>query len=98
MAAAAGANGLVLADDVHSDWLLWEEPQLAGRIGYDVRFELLSPARLAALYGFREQGRNRGLARPYRVLTFASARKAAPFRRRGSHVAFESRDLVVLSR
>jgi len=97
VAAAAGTNGLVLADDVHSDWLLWEEPQLAGRIGYDVRFELLTARHLATLSEFREQGLHRGLARPYRVLTFASARKAASWRH-GATVVFDSRGLVVLSR
>jgi len=97
VAAAAGPHGLVLADDVHSDWLLWEEPQLAGRIGYDVRFELLSPARLATLFAFREEGLHRGVAAPYRVLTFAGSKKAAPWRH-GSHIVFKGPGLVVLSR
>src|SRR5207249_2441328 len=52
VATAAGPHGLVLADDVHSDWLLWKEPQLAGRLGYDVRFELLTPARISTLNAF----------------------------------------------
>ncbi|HEX3806431.1 MAG TPA: hypothetical protein VHV52_06585 [Gaiellaceae bacterium] len=40
VAHAAGAHGVVLADDQHADWLLWERPELAGRVAYDVRFEL----------------------------------------------------------
>src|SRR5204863_10086221 len=97
VAAAAGSDGLVLAEDVHSVWLLWKEPQLAGRLGYDVRFELLTPARLSTLYAFRKHGTHRGLAAPYRVLTFGSARQAAPWRH-WSHVTFEDSGLIVLSR
>jgi hypothetical protein len=40
VASAAAPEGLVLADEEHADWLLWQEPSLAGRIAYDVRFEL----------------------------------------------------------
>jgi hypothetical protein len=97
VAAAAGPHGLVLADDVHSDWLLWEEPQLAGRIGYDVRFELLSARRLATLFAFREDGTHRSIAAPYRVLTFASGRKAAGWQL-GRRTVFRGRGLVVLTR
>ena len=97
VAAAAGPNGLVLADDVHSDWLLWKEPQLAGRIGYDVRFELLSAHRIATLYRFREEGVNRGIAAPYRVLTFESSRDAKPWRG-ATRTVFEHSAFVVLSR
>jgi hypothetical protein len=46
VAAAAGPHGLVIADDRHADWLLWEEPQLAGRVAYDVRFELFTGPQL----------------------------------------------------
>jgi hypothetical protein len=47
IAAAAGADGIVIADELDSDWLLWEQPSLAGRVAYDVRFEL---------FGAREVG------------------------------------------
>jgi hypothetical protein len=97
VAAAAGPHGLVLADDIHSDWLLWEEPQLAGRIGYDVRFELLSAPRLATLFAFRREGLHRGLAAPYRVLTFSSGRTAATWRS-GRRAVFDHGGFVVLTR
>ena len=42
VAAAAGADGTVLADDQHADWLLWLQPSLTGRVAYDVRFELFN--------------------------------------------------------
>ena len=46
VASAAGPHGIVLADDRHADWLLWEQPSLAGRVAYDVRFELFDRSEL----------------------------------------------------
>jgi len=40
-AAAGDARLKVLADAGYSDWLLWQHPELRGRIAFDVRFELL---------------------------------------------------------
>lgn len=51
--AAAAGHGRVFAGDRFADWLLWERPDLRGRIAYDVRFELFDSAqfhRLAALH------------------------------------------------
>ena len=93
VAAAAGPSGRVLADDSHSDWLLWEQPQLAGRIAYDVRFELLTSGQLARLQAFRS-GSRPGLATPYRVLTFPGARDRqalAP----GRHTVYQGSAFVV---
>jgi hypothetical protein len=39
----------VYADLPFSDWLLWHEPHLAGRVAYDARVELLRPAQLREL-------------------------------------------------
>jgi hypothetical protein len=49
VAAAAGPNGIVLADEVDADWLLWEQPSLAGRVAYDVRFELFDARELGQI-------------------------------------------------
>ena len=49
VAAAAGPDGIVLSDDIHADWLLWQEPSLAGRVAYDVRFELFDAHELKQL-------------------------------------------------
>jgi hypothetical protein len=49
VAKAAGPDGVVLADDRHADWLLWQRPELAGRVAYDVRFELLTAGQLQRL-------------------------------------------------
>jgi hypothetical protein len=54
--ASGRAPGLrVLADDRHADWLLWENPEIAGRVAYDVRFELLSRAQLRWLFEYRNR-------------------------------------------
>jgi hypothetical protein len=39
----------VLADVRFADWLLWRDPALAGRIAYDTRWELLTPAQMNSL-------------------------------------------------
>ena len=49
VARAAGPDGIVLANSHDADWLLWHQPSLAGRIAYDVRFELLSAKQLEHL-------------------------------------------------
>jgi hypothetical protein len=75
VAAAAGAHGVVLADDRHADWLLWEQPSLAGRVAYDIRFELLHDRELRQIVHLR-----RGLGSAWArcgatatVVTFADA-------------------------
>jgi hypothetical protein len=57
IARAAGPSGLVLSDDVHADWLLWQQPSLAGRLAYDIRFELFSANELEQLKLLQEGGR-----------------------------------------
>ncbi|MFL5952912.1 MAG: hypothetical protein ACJ76I_02220 [Gaiellaceae bacterium] len=54
VATAAGHIGLVLADDSHADWLLWREPSLAGRIAYDVRFELFDQREMMRLVSVQQ--------------------------------------------
>ena len=48
-AAAAGHDGRVFATSPYADWVLWNDPQLAGRVAFDTRFELLSSQQLDAL-------------------------------------------------
>jgi hypothetical protein len=73
VAAAAGPHGIVLADEEHADWLLWQEPSLAGRVAYDVRFELFDRREMMAirslLVGSRQAWRRCGVTA--RVVTFA---------------------------
>jgi hypothetical protein len=75
IAATAGPHGLVLADEEHADWLLWQEPSLAGRVAYDIRFELFDRRELtqirSLLQGSRPVWQRCGVNA--RVVTFAHA-------------------------
>jgi hypothetical protein len=54
-ARAAGANGRIFANERYADWLVFEHPQLAGRIAYDSRFELLTGRQLGSVTEFRSR-------------------------------------------
>jgi len=72
--AAAGPDGLVLADQEHADWLLWQEPSLAGRVAFDVRFELFDRRDMIHIRSLLEGGRDvwSRCGVNARVVTFAS--------------------------
>jgi hypothetical protein len=85
VAAAAGTDGIVIADEVDSDWLLWERPELAGRIAYDVRFELFNARQLQQidrLDGVSHSVWSRCASRA-RVVTFPGKQFLAAARREG---------------
>ena len=72
----------MLADDEHADWLLWQQPSLAGRIAYDVRFELFDGRELRQLKLLEDASHPvwRRCGSRVRVVTFAGpaeAREAA---------------------
>jgi hypothetical protein len=45
----------IFADDHFGDWLLWNEPQLRGRIAYDVRYELFRTGEFTKLSDYRDR-------------------------------------------
>jgi hypothetical protein len=49
-AAATDPTARIYSDVRFADWLLWTRPELAGRIAFDARFELLSNNELDRLY------------------------------------------------
>lgn len=53
--AAADPELLIFSDHRYANWLLWEQPQLAGRIAYDVRFELFTQEQLHELFEFQSR-------------------------------------------
>ena len=55
---------------------MWKEPQLEGRLAYDVRFELLDRTQLARLSAFWHERRYRSLTAPYRVFAVGRSRQA----------------------
>lgn len=72
---AAGSSGLILADEEHADWLLWRKPSLAGRIAYDIRFELFDVRDMTHIRGLIEGSRGvwARCGVNARVVTFQSA-------------------------
>jgi hypothetical protein len=54
-ATAVGPHGRVFANETYADWLVFEHPQLAGRIAYDSRFELLTTRQLRSVTEFRNR-------------------------------------------
>jgi hypothetical protein len=51
-ARAAGSAPMIYASEEFADWLLWERPDLAGRVVFDVRYELLHPAEVKRIVLF----------------------------------------------
>jgi hypothetical protein len=45
----------VFANELYTDWLLLERPELKGRLAFDIRFELTSKARLKRLVDIRRR-------------------------------------------
>jgi hypothetical protein len=100
-AAAAGIQGRVLATSRFADWLLWTHPELAGRVAFDARFELLTPVQLERAARFLgRSGAWTATARPYRVLVLGeqddSQLRAALLRSRLARVVRIDRNVVVL--
>ena len=49
------AGARVWGTDLTADWLLWHQPDLAGRIAYDVRFELLTRQQIDAIANYNAE-------------------------------------------
>jgi hypothetical protein len=54
-AIAGDPSARVFASARYADWLLWKRPELAGRVAYDVRFELVSERDLERLAAFHSR-------------------------------------------
>jgi uncharacterized membrane protein len=76
--ASAYPRDKILVDEAWADWLLYEDPSLAGRIAYDIRYELLTESELDRLLTFqREQGPLwRTVASPFPLLILDRDRDA----------------------
>jgi len=102
-ARAAGPHGLVYATSGYGDWLLWSQPQLAGRVAFDSRFELLTLSQLKEIARISDAaGAWRAAVRGYRVFVLGPVTDAtlehALRRAFAVHAAFRSRQIVVLRR
>jgi hypothetical protein len=102
-AAAAGADGRVFANSGYADWLLWTRPNLAGRVAFDARFELLSQAQVRRIVHLESRsGDWLATARGYRVFVLDlysdSALERALTRQLPARVVFSSARVAVLRR
>lgn len=94
----------VLAQDEYSDWLLWKDPALAGRVAGDVRFELMTASQIVAfrnLYQAVGTGWMRA-ARGYRLLVLSEGTDVDSIpafeRQAGSRVLYRNSQAVVILR
>ena len=54
-AALADPKARVFANERYADWLLFEHPDLARRVAYDTRFEIIPPSALERVVAFRSE-------------------------------------------
>jgi hypothetical protein len=102
-ATAAGTHGRVFANERYADWLVFEHPQLAGRIAYDSRFELLTSRQLRSVTEFRNLVSGwPSTVRGYSVLVLDKVDDAEPIRAllraRAARVVLRQGPVVVLQR
>ncbi len=73
-AAVEHTHGIVFADDLHADWILWHVPSARGRVAYDGRLEILSRAQLLRLIAMRDAASAVPLLARYSVVVETPAR------------------------
>jgi hypothetical protein len=100
---AAGPQGRVFATSPYADWLLWDRPDLNGRVAYDARFELLSRSQLKGIARFQARvGGWLATARGYRIFVLDSvadrALERSLLRQLPARIVFSSPQVVVLRR
>jgi len=98
IAAERNPRARVLADDRHSDFVLWAAPGLSGRVINDVRFELLDRAELDRLVRFE---RDRGPQDPggAEIVVVDPKRQAtAPWLAHGWRSVYDGASMAVLER
>ena len=97
------SNVKVFATSQEADWLLWQIPELRGRIAFDVRFELYSPETFERIVDFRGQrGDWKSLADGYRVVALESGEKPSPLRsflrEPGARLVYRDGDVTIVRR
>jgi hypothetical protein len=95
-------SALVFSDDRYADWLLWTEPQLRGRVAYDVRFELFTGKQFDQLFRYRNQTGDgwRNAQTGYSILALARPNENTIIQavrgRDGYHLVYESGLIALL--
>ena len=93
----------VFASERYADWLLWKDPQVSGRLVYDIRFELFDSKRFAQLADFHVQGERRDeIAAGARLLVLDARADALAVRNfaddPGTRVLYRDDNVVVIER
>ena len=94
----------VFANSHDADWLLWRLPSLRGRLAWDVRFEIYSPATFERIVRFTgEQGSEwKSLADGYRIVVLQTKEDPShvpPFAKEpGARVVYRSNRVTVIAR
>ena len=99
----AGANRLVLADELAANFVLWRIPTLAGRVAYDSRFEQYTPLQQQRFYDWVEVSSPDWMdaAKGYDVLVASSRNRALEarlLRLHGWRTTYAGADGVVVVR
>jgi hypothetical protein len=102
-AARADSDLRVNAGDHYTDWLLWHEPQLVGRVAYDARLELLTEQQLDQVTSYQFGNGDQGaIASGFGLLVLDPIRQPsatqARVREAGATVLFRSPEAVVVKR
>jgi hypothetical protein len=103
-AAVRDPQARIFADVHYADWLLWERPDLAGRIAFDARFEVLSRRRIAQIYNFNDvYGSSwRAATGGFRILvldrTVSAGPIAALLREPGARLLYSGHGVAVVER
>ncbi len=103
-AAARDPGARVYADVKYADWLLWDHPELDGRLAFDARFEVLSRLRIAEIFNFNNAfGASwRPATRGFRILVLDRAVSSRPIagllREPGTRLLYSGHGVAVLER
>ncbi len=93
----------VFAPDRFSDWMLFKIPELRGRVGYDVRFELYDRAFFDRLqdYNFEDGPNWKSFADGYRIVIVDETREShtADFLKEpGARVVYRDDEITIVAR
>jgi hypothetical protein len=94
---------LVFADEQYSDWLLLRRPELAGRLAYDVRFEIVPRKQLDRLVDVRRRVEGwRKVVAPFGLFVLKKDVEGgvarALLREKGARAEYRGHGVIVISR
>ena len=93
----------VFVPDRFSNWMLYEIPELRGRVAYDIRFEVFDKAFFARLRNYaREEGAEwKSLADGYRIVVVDETRRSHTkdfLAEPGTRVIYRGDELTIIAR